>query len=1531
MAQPELESAARARLTQTFKFLKELNEIRNPVQRDLAGVDVMHIDAWPLHPCIHVRRGDRPEGETTTANDSPPEPLIRIRRPALTLCPKPPEILQDWLMPGWQDADIGLRMLEARNVCGEEEQTLTIRFEDDPDRAAALSEWIEVRDHWAEAERPTLAARKLFEKVHALWTLMQREGDRFELVIADGMLGVDEESIKHPVLIQRLNFEFDPAVPEFRFQTGTDRVELHRPLLRLVPSVEAQMIAHLDKELDDQLIEPLGGPSTEGFFRRLVQGLFTHGEFLETIPHQTAGCPSIWRDPVIYLRPRAAGLSTTLDNVIEDLEQSETLPPEGLARIVGVDLNSVSVIPGGGGGERIVVPSGPEPDILFSKPANAEQYAIAARLAKAKAVLVQGPPGTGKTHTIANLLGYLLAQGKTVLVTAHTTKALRVLRNQIDEALQPLCLSVLEGDVDSQTQLTRAAEEIAKRLSYCDAANLRYQAGLLRDKRRLFMERAEAFRRQIRDARFSEIEEVVFVGEGVSPIDAAKRVRETADRDGWIPGPLKAGALCPLSEAEILQLYASQRLLSPDDEAQLAVPQPALDNLVSPSDFRLLAIQQEDSAGRAQAHRPELWNDIANSGTSGQLQDLHQRVQQAAAMLSEETHWLREVLFAGWTGGGHREAWQDLLDAVDELGDEAGSAHRLIMAHGPEFSGDPPIDETVATLTELVKFLEGGGTLGFKTKMTRRNWHRLIRDCRVEDREPQTPNEFRALLAKAQLHRNRNRVAARWRRAVESLGGPTVESLGSALERTARSYGVEIRARLEWRSSVWEPLIDELRAIGFAWDTWLSEYPPEAGDHGELARVQRAGSMGLVTVVEAQAALIRQTELAAALQDQRTYLSGFPRSDAASVFLEAQDTWNTENYEEAYRELARLAGLRDDYIRRVDWLERLEPSAPAWAQAIRQRQAPHHQYHPLGEALSAWRWRQWLQELDRRAAVSLTALQEKLEQTESELRQLAAQIIEHETWAAQRERTGLEAQQALLGFVQTIRRIGRGTGRRAPEFLRQARQLLRSARRSVPVWIMPLNRVYEHFDPRDKRDGKPSVFDVVIIDEASQSDVTALAALYLGSELVVVGDKEQVTPDAVGQKQEDVQRLIASDLNGIPNSHLYDGQTSIYDLAETAFGGVLALREHFRCVPEIIQFSNDLSYNRSIRPLREPLATSVRPAMVAHRVQGFRDGMRRTNRVEAEEIVSLIMACLNDEAYRTNEFGHPTSFGVISLLGDEQALEIEEQLRRRVSPDLFEKHRLLCGNAAQFQGDERDVMFLSMVDGPPDSGRHTLRNFGPRDIYKKRYNVAASRARNQLWVVYSLDPEAHLQPGDLRRRLIEHARDPNALMRLLDQQGQLTDSVFEKLVLERLVAAGFRVRPQWQVGAYRIDLVVEGSKRRLAVECDGERWHTPDQLQHDLERQAILERLGWVFVRIRGSLFFRDSDTAMAPVFARLAHLGIEPLGGGASDTLESNSEILTRIRLAAGTIREDWRAEQKSTFIDDQSDLQVNLIGSVA
>jgi very-short-patch-repair endonuclease len=1507
------EQIAHSRLTKVFKFLKELDELRNPVQRDTSSYPaVLKIDEWPVHPCIEIRRGDptADEGLNESADEAEMVPFIRVKRAQLSPCPKPPPVLDSWLKPNWNLIEAEPEVLTVQNLPDKKAGSIAIRFADDAERVAAFAEWKARRATWAVGERPAVAAREIFERIHALWMTVQRESNRLELVVADGMLCVPNLVVKHPVLFQKVTLAFNANVPEFTFTPGTEKIELYKALLRLVPEIDGRIIAALDQELDERPVEPLGGLGASGFFRRVIQGSFREGEYLEARPsaRDLPEGPSLWREPMALLRPRTAGLSSTLDYIVEDLERKESAVPEGLVRIVGVETGAESPH-SPGTDEAVVRPTSgdPQPDILFSKPANHEQYEIAARLAKSNAVLVQGPPGTGKTHTIANLIGYLLAQGKTVLVTAHTTKALRVLRGQLDEALQPLCLSVLDSDVESQAELSHAAQEIASRLSRSDAAFLRRQAALLRAERQKQLKNAAALRQQLRDARFSEIEEIVVGGEGTSPIEAAKRVKADAGRDGWIPGPIRPGVLCPLSDSEVFQLYASQGAISPGDELQLSVQQPLLEKLVSPADFRMLAQEKEGAAKRSQAHRTDLWDShVATEYVSTHLQQLHQRVAMTALFLSEPQNWLREVLFAGWTGGGHAQAWEELIEAINSLTAAAGNAQTFIIAYGPELPNDVPSPEVNFKLTELVQFLENGGTIGFWTRIKRRNWHRLIEKCRVEGRPPRTLDEFRSLSALAKVVEERERLCARWRRAVETLGGPEVQSLGSMPERAAQSYASEIRARLDWRKNVWEPLIAELTASGFRWLKWLGEHPPVAGDYGELTRIQNAASGRLAEIVEAQAALIKQKELAAALQEQRAYLSRFSKSDAASVLIEAMDSWNTDNYEEACRELIRLEGLREVFTNRRALLAKLDPSAPAWAQAIANRQKPHDAIKPPGlEVGSAWRWRSWLEELNRRAAVSIPDLQERLTATERDLRRLAAKIIEHETWAAQRERTKLSQQQALVGFVQTLRKVGKGTGKYAPDLLRHARQLLADARHAVPVWIMPLNRVYESFDPREKK------FDVVIIDEASQSDVSALAALYLGRDHVVVGDKEQVTPDAVGQKLDQVQRLISTDLREIPNSHLYDGQTSIYDLAETAFGGVVALREHFRCVPEIIQFSNHLSYNQAILPLREPDSAIVRPAVVAHRVNGLRD-KGDTNSIEAEEVASLVVACLQDPAYAKNRFGRPTTFGVISLLGSEQALLIEEHLRLRLPPDVFVKHRLLCGNAAHFQGDERDIIFLSMVDDPPHDGQLTLREAGPKNIFKKRYNVAASRARDQLWVVYSMDPGAHLKSGDLRRRLIEHAIDPQALHRTIEANGAKTDSPFEKLVLKRLVDAGYRVHPQWPVGSRRIDLVVEGKTRRLAVECDGERWHTPEQLNSDLERQAILERLGWTFIRIRGSVFFRDPVTAMVPVFTKLNELEIEPLGPAeTAESTRGSTPLVERVRRAAQALRAQWSAER--------------------
>ena len=161
--------------------------------------------------------------------------------------------------------------------------------------------------------------------------------------------------------------------------------------------------------------------------------------------------------------------------------------------------------------------------------------------------------------------------------------------------------------------------------------------------------------------------------------------------------------------------------------------------------------------------------------------------------------------------------------------------------------------------------------------------------------------------------------------------------------------------------------------------------------------------------------------------------------------------------------------------------------------------------------------------------------------------------------------------QTLMDGDSTVKSIGKGTGKRVPVLKAKARELMVQCQKAVPCWIMPINKALESLDPRANK------FDVAIIDEASQSDVSSLAILYMGKKLVIVGDDRQVSPMAVGVEEKKIASLQEQYIKDkTPNTHLYTAKTSIYDVAKTTFQPLM-LCEHFRCVPEIIGFSNMLS------------------------------------------------------------------------------------------------------------------------------------------------------------------------------------------------------------------------------------------------------------------------------------------------------------------------------------------------------------------
>lgn len=162
----------------------------------------------------------------------------------------------------------------------------------------------------------------------------------------------------------------------------------------------------------------------------------------------------------------------------------------------------------------------------------------------------------------------MLSQGKRVLVTAHTSKALRVLRQKVVEPLQPLCVSILQKDKQSQEELEKSVQQIALKLSQ-DPHVLEREAARLRSERKRIIDELHTARTQLLEARQDEIRPVVVGGREFRPIEAAKRVKHGVGIDDWIPGPVELGAAAPLSHAEIVALYQTSARVGSQDEREL--------------------------------------------------------------------------------------------------------------------------------------------------------------------------------------------------------------------------------------------------------------------------------------------------------------------------------------------------------------------------------------------------------------------------------------------------------------------------------------------------------------------------------------------------------------------------------------------------------------------------------------------------------------------------------------------------------------------------------------------------------------------------------------------------------------------------------------------------------------------------------------------------------------------------------------------------------------------------------------------------
>jgi very-short-patch-repair endonuclease len=495
-------------------------------------------------------------------------------------------------------------------------------------------------------------------------------------------------------------------------------------------------------------------------------------------------------------------------------------------------------------------------------------------------------------------------------------------------------------------------------------------------------------------------------------------------------------------------------------------------------------------------------------------------------------------------------------------------------------------------------------------------------------------------------------------------------------------------------------------------------------------------------------------------------------------------------------------------------------------------------------------------------------------------------LIEIEAWMHLRNRVTKPQKEALAAFALSMKQYGMGGGKHAPVHMKNARLALDVGKGAVPVWIMPMNMIHQLFP-----NPKAGMFDVVIFDEASQVDTRGLNIAYLGKKLLVVGDDEQVSPTSF-TNQNTVTDLIARHMSDIPNSAHFSTTSSLFDIAKIKMTDIVTLTEHFRCIEELIGFSNALAYSGRLKVLRDQLPKDrLDPVLEAIFVEdGYEETNGQVNKSEAERIVEKMQEMLSDKRYdEVIEDGvtRPLTFGIISLLGKDQSKYITKLLSEKISSQEIEERQIICGDPYVFQGDERDVIFLSMVKGSDQDNPNA--NISPYTVNtkanKQRINVAMSRARNKMVLFHSISKDKLQNPDDLRKRIIDWFYNQKieekkaGLQRIREEVERGRASEFEYEVAEIIINRGYKVVPQWEVAGYRIDLVVQGENSKLAIECDGDKYHNAlEKWQEDIERQQILERSGWKFWRLSGSAFYRHKEKALDSLWKKLEELGITPV-----------------------------------------------------
>ncbi len=360
---------------------------------------------------------------------------------------------------------------------------------------------------------------------------------------------------------------------------------------------------------------------------------------------------------------------------------------------------------------------------------------------------------------------------------------------------------------------------------------------------------------------------------------------------------------------------------------------------------------------------------------------------------------------------------------------------------------------------------------------------------------------------------------------------------------------------------------------------------------------------------------------------------------------------------------------------------------------------------------------------------------------------------------------------------------------------------------AFPVWLVNFQDIHNVL-PLQKE-----LFDLVIIDEASQCDTaSALPILQRGKHAVIVGDPKQLRHISFLSNFEQKNIRKKYELESFPKELLDYRNTSVLDLALESIqdnSQVQALSEHYRSQPDIISFSNEKFYNNNLKIMTACPAKEKQKNVFLHHVNGkkLKDG---SNKEEADAILEQVLSIIEQDKDINNKLCH--SIGILSPFRG-QVDYIQKQVQEKLNLFDIEKHKILIGTPHSFQGEEKDVMFISFTIDKNTSG-NVLRYIEKSDVF----NVSITRAKNQQNIFISCQKKEIKHIGLLYQYIDSISQD---LIETKTPEFKIKEEFMKEVVFELKKMKLEKILTHHQVASLDLDIVVVNKGKTKTIDLVG--------------------------------------------------------------------------------------------------------------